>query len=150
MVRRGETVTGRRERRGVKKTKTNKQTEVTRPLGQNYAVAKQPGDSSKEPLHGRFPSLREGIREAVCMRVHSSRVPRVSGDRVSLPCSGMFWDVAVPAAAQQAPELCVLHDICSFFIPSFFWCAFYLFSNYVFIFHRVHRMLTGANILRCA
>lgn len=66
------TVTGRRERRGVKKTKTNKQTEVTRPLGQNYAVAKQPGDSSKEPLHGRFPSLREGIRAAVCMRVHSS------------------------------------------------------------------------------
>lgn len=64
------TVTGRTETQGYIKKKTNKQKEVTRPLGQNYAVAKQPGDSSKEPLHGRFPSLREGIHSAVCMHVH--------------------------------------------------------------------------------
>jgi len=34
-----------------------------------------------------------------------------------------------------------------FFCPSFFfWCTFYLFSNYVFIFYREHRVLTVANI----
>ena len=37
--------------------------EVTGSLGQYYAVAKQPGDSTKEPLQGRFPSLCEGISE---------------------------------------------------------------------------------------
>lgn len=47
-------------------TKTNKQSKVAGPSGQNYAVAMQPGDSSKEPLHGRFPSLCEGIHSFVC------------------------------------------------------------------------------------
>lgn len=44
------------------------QAEVTGPSGQSYAVAKQPGDSSKEPLHGRFPRFCEGIHllECVC------------------------------------------------------------------------------------
>lgn len=66
------TVTGRTETQGHKrKKKTNKQTEVTMPMGQNYTVAKQPGDSSKEPLRGRFPSLREGIHSPVCMCAHS-------------------------------------------------------------------------------
>lgn len=46
---------------------TNKQSEVTGPSGQSYAVAKQPGDSSKEPLHGRFPRLCEGIHSLVCV-----------------------------------------------------------------------------------
>lgn len=45
-------------------THKNKQVlraEVSSSLGQSYSVAKQPGDSSKEPLHGRFPRLCEGI-----------------------------------------------------------------------------------------
>lgn len=36
----------------------------------------------------------------------------------------------------------------SFFFSS--WCTFYLFSNYVFIFYRVHRVLTVANTRRRA
>ena len=50
------------------KNKQKLQSEVTRPSGQSYAVAKQPGDSSKEPLHGRFPRLCEGIHLLVCVR----------------------------------------------------------------------------------
>lgn len=45
------------------------QAEVSGPSGQSYAVAKQPGDSSKEPLHGRFPRSCEGIRSLACAHV---------------------------------------------------------------------------------
>lgn len=97
------TVTGRTETQKHKKNQqqTSKQTEVNRLLGLNYAVAKQPGDSSKESFYGRFPSLREGIHPAVCVcvRAHSGvclrvcvslLVSRVRVDTVSLQYSGMW------------------------------------------------------------
>lgn len=51
------------------KNKQILQSEVTGSSGQSYAVAKQPGDSSKEPLRGRFPRLCEGIHLLACVCV---------------------------------------------------------------------------------
>lgn len=61
------TVTGRTETQGYKNP-TNKQTEVTRPLGQNYAVAKQPGDPLKSLSMGdSLVCVRAFTRCCVCV-----------------------------------------------------------------------------------
>lgn len=52
--------------RRIEKKRGKSEAEVNGPPGQLYAVAKQPGDSSKKLLHGRFPGLREGIYSPVC------------------------------------------------------------------------------------
>lgn len=121
------------------------QAEVKRPSGQSYAVTKQPGDSSKEPHHGRFPRLCEGIYTLVCacVGVHAGKPVCV--------CEMMMnvWFLSMPSKLVTAQQVTELHCICSFFFFFFSsWCTFYLFSNYVFIFYGVHRVLTVANTHR--
>lgn len=88
---------------------TNKQSEVTGPSGQSYAVAKQPGDSSKEPLHGRFPRLCEGIHSLVCvharMCVCVSVISSVSSKLVLTQWAYNVLGATMLTAQQDAEEL---------------------------------------------
>jgi len=62
----------------------------------------------------------------------------------------MFWD-ATMVTAQQAPEELGFVAFVFFFLSFSSWCRFYLFSNYVFIFYGVHRVLMVAKQpLTCA
>lgn len=89
----------------------------------------------------------------VCVRAFTHLCVRVWACTLESLCVCVMmmnvWFLSMPSKLVTAQQVTELHRICSFFFFFFSsWCTFYLFSNYVFIFYGVHRVLTVANTHR--